>query len=314
MVDFGVIMSTADGKQMNCEECGSDALKEDQNTGETVCMNCGYVISTTLIDQGPEWRAFDLEQQDKLTRVGAPLTLTIHDKGLSTTIGWQNRDAQGRRINPDDEAKIHRLRKWQRRTSVNDGVQRNLTTALSELNRMATKLNLPRNAVETAAMFYRQAIQKKLIRGRTIQSVVAATLYMACRTCGIIRNLDEISRVANITRKEAARNYRLLYKELQPTVPPVDRQNLITKLVNQLKLTGKTEMLARGILNQAAEQKLTIGRAPEGITAACIYISGRLTDEQRTQGEIARTARITEVTIRNRYKELMKNLILEVAV
>jgi transcription initiation factor TFIIB len=295
-----------------CGECGSTKLVTDNETGEIICTECGAVVADYLIDHGPEWRAFDLDQQEKLTRVGAPLTLTIHDKGLSTTISWQNQDATGRKLTPEEQERQYRLRKWQRRTSSNDSAQRNLTHALSEMNRIANKLNLPKNTTETAAMIYRKAINKQLIRGRTIQSVVAAALYMASRQCNVMRSLEDVARAANISRKEAARNYRFLYKELKTDVPPVDRDNLITKFVSKLRITGTTEQLARRILDQANSQKLTIGRAPEGITAACIYIACKLNNEERTQGEIAKTAQITEVTIRNRYKELIKNLIFEV--
>ncbi len=291
-----------------CSECGSTKLVTDHETGELICTECGTVVIDNLIDQGPEWRAFDLDQQDKLTRVGAPLTLTIHDKGLSTTIGWQNQDATGRKLTPEEQERQYRLRKWQRRTSSNDSTQRNLTHALSEMNRIANKLNLPKSCTETAAMIYRKAINKQLIRGRTIQSVVASALYMACRQCNIIRSLEDVARAAHISRKEAARNYRFLYQELNTDVPPVDRDSLITKFVSKLRISGPTEQLARKILEQAGEKKLTLGRAPEGITAACIYIACKLNQEDRTQGEIAKTAQITEVTIRNRYKELIKNL------
>ena len=301
-------MSATLENQRVCDECGSTAIVTDSETGELVCTQCGAVLVETMIDTGPEWRAFDLEQQKRLTRVGAPLTLTIHDKGLSTTISWQNQDATGRRLTPQEQERQYRLRKWQRRTSSNDSTQRNLTHALSEMNRIANKLNLPKNVTETAAMIYRRAIQRQLIRGRTIQSVVASALYMACRQCNIIRSLEDVARGANITRKEAARNYRFLYKELEQDVPPVDRDSLITKFVSKLRISGTTEQLARQILDEAGDKKLTIGRAPEGITAACIYIACKLNLEERTQGEIAKTAQITEVTIRNRYKELIKNL------
>lgn len=135
---------------------------------------------------------------------------------------------------------------------------------------------------------------------------------MAARQCNVMRSLEDVAKAANISRKEAARNYRFLYKELKTDVPPVDRDNLITKFVSKLRVSGPTEQLARRILDQANDQKLTIGRAPEGITAACIYIACKLNHEERTQGEIAKTAQITEVTIRNRYKELIKNLNFEV--
>jgi transcription initiation factor TFIIB len=291
-----------------CTECGGTNLLRDYETGELVCEQCGYVISYNLLDHGPEWRAFDQEQRDKLPRVGAPVTWTIHDKGLSTTIGWQDRDASGRKLNPEERARIYRLRKWHRRSKVSDSTQRNLAHALSEMSKIAYKLNLPRNVIETSSMIYRRAIQKQLIRGRTIQSVAVASIYMSCRQCNVIRTLDDVAKAANITKKEAARNYRFLLRELNTDVPQVDPNIYISKIVNKLTLSGETERLAMTILDRASEMRLTSGRGPSGIAAACTYIASQLTDERRTQGEIAKEAQVTEVTIRNRYKELAQRL------
>ena len=262
------------------------------------------MISSTPLNREPEWRAFDPEQRERNPRVGSPASWAIHDKGLSTVIGWQYRGASGRRLSPEEQAKFYRLRRWHRRTKVSDSTQRNLAYALSEMSKISYKLNLPRNVIETSSMIYRRAIQKHLIRGRTIQSMAVASIYVACRQCGIIRTLEDVADAASITKKEAARNYRFLLSELKPTVPQVDPNGYISKIVNKLALGGETERLAMLILNQASEMKLTSGRGPSGIAAACIYISSQLTDERRTQGEIAREAQVTEVTIRNRYKEL----------
>jgi transcription initiation factor TFIIB len=291
-----------------CVECGGTSLIRDCQSGELVCQSCGYVISSTLIDQGPEWRAFDQEQRDKLQRVGAPSTWTIHDKGLSTMIGWKDQFSTGRRLSPEERARLYRLRKWQKRSKISDSTQRNLATALSEMGKISYKLNLPRNVVETSSMIYRRAVQKHLVRGRTIQSVVVASIYVACRQCGVARTLEDMANAANIPRKEAARNYRFLLNELKPTVPQVNPQNIISKIVNKLALTGETERLAMTILNQASELKLTNGRGPSGMAAACVYISSQIMDERKTQGDIAKTAQVTEVTIRNRYKELAQRL------
>ena len=297
--------------QLQCE-CGNTDIITDTSTGEQICTACGTVLNDTVIDHGPEWRAFDPQQTENLTRVGAPLTPLIHDKGLSTTISWRSQDATGRRLTQEEKQRQYRLRKWQRRTSASDSTQRNLTQALSELTRIADELNLPQNTRETAAMIYRRAVTQGLIRGRTIQSVVASAIYMSCRQCQVIRSLEDVAKAATITRKEAARNYRHLYKQLQPEVPQVDKDNLITKYVNQLRISGQTERLCRKVMDQAAEQRLTIGRAPEGITAAALYIACKINQEDRTQGEIAKAAQITEVTIRNRYKELLKKIDFEV--
>mgnify|MGYP003970375093 FL=1 len=185
-------MSSKLKKETICTDCGNSNLLRDYETGELVCQACGIVVSDALLATGPEWRAFDQEQRDKLPRVGAPVTWTIHDKGLSTTIGWQDRDASGRKLSPEERARLYRLRKWHRRSKVSDSTQRNLAHALSEMSKISYKLNLPRNVIETSSMIYRRAIQKQLIRGRTIQSVAVASIYMACRQCGVIRTLKTL--------------------------------------------------------------------------------------------------------------------------
>lgn len=295
-------------KQIICTECGNSNLQRDYETSELVCQVCGIVITTTELSTRPEWRAFDLQQQNKLPRVGAPVTWTIHDKGLSTNIGWQNRDYSGRKLSPEQRASLYRLRKWNRRSKVSDSVQRNLTHALGEMSKISNKLNLPRNVIETSSMIYRKAIQNHLIRGRTIKSVVVATIYLACRQCSVIRTLEDVAGAANITKKEAARNYRLLFRELKPFVPQVNTGRYISKIVNNLGLSGETEKLAMVILNQVSKMKLTNGRGPAGMASACIYISCHLNNERCTQSEISREAQVTEVTIRNRYKELAQRL------
>ena len=148
-----------------------------------VCETCGLVLDDAFIDQGPEWRAFDSEQREKRARTGAPMSMLIHDKGLSTMIGWKNKDSYGKSIPTRNRAQLYRLRKWQRRIRVSNATERNLAFALSELDRMASGMGLPRNVRETAAMVYRRAVTKNLIRGRSIEGVVAASLYAACRQC-----------------------------------------------------------------------------------------------------------------------------------
>jgi len=165
----------------------------DYECAEIVCMGCGFVVAAKLADQGPEWRAFDDEQRAKRARAGAPLTFTIHDKGLSTMIDWHDRDVYGKRIAPSQKAQIYRLRKWQRRIRVSDATERNLAFALSEISKIANNLNLPKNILETASVIYRKAVKERLIRGRFIQGVTAAAIYVACRQCGLARTLDEIS-------------------------------------------------------------------------------------------------------------------------
>jgi len=297
-----------------CPECSNEDLIRDYEAGELVCERCGFVITSNLFDHGPEWRAFNQEQREKRTRVGAPLTWTIHDKGLSTTIDWHDRDVYGRKLAPDQKARVYRLRKWHRRSKVSGAMERNLAYALSELAKISYKLNLPRNVLETASVIYRRVVRERLIRGRSIQGVAAATIYMACRQCAVVRSLEEVAEAAHITKKEGGRNYRFLLRRLETRIPQVDHQNYISKFVSQLTLSGETENIAKMILDQAMDMKLTSGRGPAGIAAAATYIASTITDERRTQGAIAKGAHVTEVTIRNRYKELTQKLLIEVDV
>ena len=179
---------------MKCPDCGSTYLSRDHSRAEVICKNCGLAIDDDLIDYGPEWRAFDSDQREKRARTGAPMTYTIHDKGLSTMIDWKNRDSYGKSIPTRNRAQIYRLRKWQRRVRISGAIERNLAIALSGLDRLASSMSLPRTVRETAAMIYRKAALKKLIRGRSIEGVSAAALYAACRQCNVPITLDEISK------------------------------------------------------------------------------------------------------------------------
>jgi transcription initiation factor TFIIB len=271
-------------------------------------MDCGFVVDEKIASTGPEWRAFDAEQREKRTRVGTPMTFTIHDKGLSTTIGWRNRDIYGKNVSSSQRAQVYRLRKWQRRVRVSDAIERNLAFALSELSKMSSALNLPKNILETASIIYRRAVKKRLIRGRSIQGVTAAAIYMACRQCGVARTLDEIAHFSVINKKEIGRSYRFMVKELETFVPPSSPAYYISRFSNKLGLAGKAETIALRILDTAKKMRLTSGRGPLGIAAAATYIASALADDRRTQREIAEQANVTEVTIRNRYKELIENL------
>jgi len=280
----------------------------DYECAEIVCMNCGFVIAAKLADRGPEWRAFDDEQRAKRARVGAPLTYSIHDKGLSTMIDWHDRDIYGKRLSPGQRAQIYRLRKWQRRIRVSDATERNLAFALSEISKIANNLNLPKNILETASVIYRKAVKEHLIRGRSIQGVTSAAIYVACRQCGLARTLEEIAQASSINKKEVGRSYRFLIKELDYFIPPLKPSQYITKFSSQLTMQGKVEEIAHKILTTARDLKLTSGRGPTGIAAAASYIASVLTGERKTQREIAEIAQVTEVTIRNRYKELIERL------
>ena len=295
-----------------CPDCGSTHLSKDYSRAELVCDTCGLVIDQDFIDHGPEWRAFDSDQREKRARTGAPMTYTIHDKGLSTMIGWQNRDSYGRSIPTRNRAQLYRLRKWQRRIRISDATERNLAIALSELDRLASGMGLPRTVRETAAMIYRKAVSKNLIRGRSIDGVTAAALYASCRQCHVPRTLDEISTLAHMSRKEIGRNYRFISRELRLKLMPTTPQDYISRFCSELKLSGDVQSKTIDIIQEATEKELTSGRGPTGIAAAALYIASVLCGERRTQREVAEVAGVTEVTIRNRYKELAGKLDIDI--
>ena len=300
-------------KEIQCPSCGSTRLVRDHENSEVVCIDCGFVIVAKIADRGPEWRAFNNEQFEKRVRAGAPLTYTIHDMGLSTIIDWQDKDAHGKRIASDQKAQIYRLRKWQKRIRVSDGIERNLTFALSEMRKIVDVLSLPRSVFETASIIYRKAVKEHLVRGRSIQGMSAASIYIACRQHRLVRTLDEISATSTIGKKEIGRFYRLLVKELHYFVPPTKPSQYVLKLSSQLTMQGKVEEIASKILKTAKELKLISGRGPKGIAAAATYIASVLVGEKRTQREVSELAQVTEVTIRNRYKELSEDLLFVMA-
>ena len=297
---------------IKCPKCGRTHLSRDYSRGELICNDCGLVIEEDFIDHGPEWRAFDSEQREKRARVGAPMTYTIHDKGLSTTLGWGNRDSYGKLIPTRNRAQLYRLRKWQQRLRIADGTEGNLAIALSALDRMASSMGLPQTVRETAAMIYRKAALKKLTRGRSIEGVTAAALYAACRQCNVPRTLDEISNIAKIRRKEIGKTYRFITRKLELKLMPTSPQDYISRFCSELKLSGDVQAKTLEILKKAASEELTSGRGPTGMAAAALYIASVLCGERRTQREVADIAGVTEVTIRNRYKELAGKLDLEI--
>lgn len=296
---------------VKCPECASRRLDYDEMRGERVCADCGLVVEDEILDQGAEWRVFSPEQGDQRSRTGAPMTVMLHDKGLSTDIDWQNKDYSGKAIGGRYRSQFYRMRKWQKRARVNNASERNLAMALAELDRMASRMSLPKTVREEAAVIYRKAVDKRLIRGRSIEGVAAASLYAACRRCGVPRTLDEIGSVSRTGRKEIGRTYRFVVRELKIRLEPTQAEDYLARFCSDLGLNATTESKAFELTKQAHEMELTSGRGPTGIAAAIIYIASNLTEQRRTQREVAEIAGVTEVTIRNRYKELCKNLNIE---
>lgn len=298
---------------MECPECGSEDLKRDHKRAEIICTKCGEVIQEDIFDEGPEWRAFDAQQKKKRKRTGAPIKYTKPNKGLVTEIDRYNRDIRGKKLSSKSKSQMYRLRKWHKRSSISSSLERNLSIALSEISRISSCLGLSSNIKEASALLYRQAVEEGLIRGRLIESVVAAVVYMMCRKYGVPRTLDEVAEVSGVERKEVGRTYRFIKKELGVDVPLPNPIHYVSRFASELDLSGEVKEKAKRILEEAIDKGLISGRGPTGVAAAAVYIAGVLLGERRTQKEVADVAGVTEVTIRNRYRELKRELGIKIA-
>ncbi|MFC6835485.1 transcription initiation factor IIB [Halomarina ordinaria] len=289
--------------QRVCAECESESLIKSDDQGELVCEQCGLIVEETNIDHGPEWRAFNHSERQSKSRVGAPTTQTMHDKGLTTQIDWKNKDAYGRSLSSEKRSQMHRLRKWQERIRTKDAGERNLQFALSEIDRMASALGVPRSVREVASVIYRRALAEDLIRGRSIEGVATGCLYAACRKEGIPRSLEEIAEVSRVERKEIGRTYRYISQSLGLEMRPVDPQEYVPRFCSELDLSEEVQAKTKEIIRVTTEKGLLSGKSPTGYAAAAIYAASLLCNEKKTQREVADVAQVTEVTIRNRYQE-----------
>ncbi|MFB6078211.1 MAG: transcription initiation factor IIB family protein [Halarchaeum sp.] len=288
-----------------CPECGG-TLRTDEEHGETVCADCGLVVEEDGIDRGPEWRAFNSQEKDQKSRVGAPTTNLMHDKGLSTNIGWQDKDAYGNSLSSRQRQKMQRLRTWNERFRTRNSKERNLKQALGEIERMSSALGLPKEVRETASVIYRRALEEDLLPGRSIEGVSTASLYAAARQMQTPRSIDEVATVSRIDDMEFKRTYRYIVRELKLEVAPADPASYVPRFVSELDLSDEVERRARELLNTAADQGVTSGKSPVGLAAAAIYAASLLANQKVTQSEVSDVTDVSEVTIRNRYQELLE--------
>src|SRR5574341_214377 len=291
-----------------CPRCGRGKLVTDTESGELFCSKCGFVMSEKLQESGPEWRSFTQDEHGDRARAGAPTSLTMHDMGLATIIDPVNKDASGKPLTASMKSTIERLRTWDSRSHVHETVDRNFRQEFSELNRLKDKLAISDAVIEKAAYIYRKALDKGLVRGRSISALMAAALYAACRNTETPRTLSDVASGINIKRKDVARCYRLLLRELDLKMPVVDPIKGVARIASVADLSEKTKRKALLILKDAAEIEISAGKDPMGLAAAALYLSCVMNGENKTQKDVAQAAGVTEVTIRNRYKGLKESL------
>ncbi len=283
----------------------------DSSRGELLCQHCGLVFEESLEQTGPEWRSYDdLPTQ---SRVGSPISLAMHDMGLNTLIGSSGKDAFGKPIPFDTRDNIERLRMWDSRTSINPSQDRNYRQAFSELERLKDKLALSNTMVQETAYVYRKAHLNRLCRGRSTSIIVAASLYAVCRKNEIPHTLSEIAGVANVDRKVLSRSYRKLVQELDLHMPVADPIRCLVFIASKVNAKERTKRTALKILEEAKKIGISSGKDPVGFASAALYMSCQIHGESKSQKAIVlASSSTTEMTIRNRCRELRDSLELKI--
>jgi len=294
-----------------CSICGSNQIITDAESGETICSKCGQVLLDKILETQPEPQNFpESYGSNNRSRTGMSTSLARHDMGLSTIIGRTDRDASGQKIDPLMRSTMERLKTWDMRTQTHTPTDRNLKQAFFQLGVLKDKLGLSDTVVEKTAYIYRKAQQRMLIRGRTISGILSAAICISCRELGTPRTLKDISVGSNVRLKEVARSYRLLGFELDLKIPIVDPMKCVSRVANKAKLNEKTKRQAAEIMNNVIQREtLSAGKDPMGLAASVLYLASLNTGENITQANIADAAGVTEVTIRNRVKDLKKQLL-----
>jgi transcription initiation factor TFIIB len=298
-----------------CSICKrSDKIVTDPESGEIICSNCGMVLSDKVEDRSHlERHVFSGGQiDDTRARTGAPTSLASHDMGLATVVGKDDRDASGKKIDPSIRSTMQRLRTWDFRLQLHTPSDRNLREAFKLLDTLKDKLGLSDAIIENTAYLYRKAQQRKFLRGRSMPAVICAATYIACRDLGVSKTMKDIASASNVKRKNLARVYRQLMLELDYyKVPNIDPVKCIAKVANKTNLTEKTKRQAINIMDKVTQNEISAGKDPMGLAATVLYISCIKTGENISQKEISNAAGVTEVTLRNRVKDLKNQLTTE---
>jgi transcription initiation factor TFIIB len=292
--------------ELTCNNCNASRLVSDDVNGEIACSSCGCVISEYFEDRGIEHGSLSDGSDNR--RTGAGLSLKMHDKGLSTIIGVQNKDSVGKPLSANIASTFGRLRKWDNRSQIKSSADRSLRSALQDLGNVQSKLGLSDTVIERASLFYRKASEKNLIRGRTVKGIAGACLYAACRDLEHTRTLKEIAQHLGIGRKDLAKSYRKIFRELGFVVSIADPVKSINKIASRVGVKEKTIRKAVHVLDLAQDAGIVAGKNPEIIAATAIYAACMLTGENKSQHKIAIAANTSTVSIRNRILEFREKL------
>ncbi len=290
-----------------CPYCGADSkyFFTDSREGKIICTKCGTIISERIIDRGPEYRVFDSEDVGKV-RAGPPISPRALDLGVNTIITATGAEYSAGKVR--DTILYHRLKKMDSRTKMHNSQRRNFVKATRVLDKVTPILNLPGYVKNEAIKIYKYVLQNDLVKGRSVVPMIAGAVYIACRRHQIPHPLRQIAQAFNIKEKELGKSSRLLMKKVGIKVLPADPVSYVPQLCAKLGLPPKIQTLAMQIIEEAKKRNLAIGKDPKGTSAAAVYLACRLLKERQTQRKLAESAGVTEVTVRNRYKNMRKGL------
>jgi transcription initiation factor TFIIB len=290
--------------EIQCPECKCTDNTIDNFKGEIICKNCGLVIDDCYNIRSEKLLINDLNLSKK-DRISSSLKLTLDNNGFYTIIGFENKDANGNKLKNKNRNKFYKLRKLDYKTKITSSKDKNLIKALRKLNRLSSSLELPNNVKETAAYIYKKAVKMSLIKGRSVDFLIAASLYYSCKICNVPRTLNEISNISDVDEKKIGKYYKFLLKFIKIKIEPVSAHNYLSRFCNELNLDYNVFLKSVEILNNAEQKGLTIGRNPACSAAASIYLASLSCDSRRTQKEVANVAGITDFGLRKLYKIML---------
>ncbi len=292
---------------LTCPECGSKEILTDSSKGEKICAKCGLILNDSMIDTQQDWRAFDSEELEKTARTGAPLTRMRHDKGIGTEIGKSK--AELFKVSAGKRGQYFRIKNWQKR--LVSSKDRNYGYALSELERISSALSLPSNLQEEIGAMYEKALEEGLVKGRSIEAVIGSLVYALSREYKSPRLMSEICEVSGVDKRDLGRTYRYVARKLNLRVIPAKAIDYVPRCATLLKLSDKSQVRAKQYLTQIKSEEEVSGKGPIGLAAATLYIAAIMNGEEISQRKIAEAIGVTEVTIRNRCKDIAKSLGME---
>ncbi len=287
------------------DTCKTYPVVTDSDRGEVFCGGCGLVLVQNLDDASHENRSYSSEDFMKNARTGPATSLTMFDRGLSTVIGT-NKDSSGNSLSSKTKYEFNRLRTWDQRSKSR--TTSSLSKAFTLLHGMKTKIGVPNNVVENAAYIYRKAVNAKLTRGRTMASLISASLYASCRQNNIPRTLDDIAAAGNVERRILSRDLRTIIRKLGLNLNQYDTASFIVKISNNMNLREKTKRDAFDILKRCEDEKITAGKHPVAQAAASLYIACIVNGEKVSQKKFSSESGVSDVTIRNRATLIKKTL------